>query len=31
VDIDTLELAIAKFEDEGKTAMLLAVNNVMEA
>ncbi len=31
LDIDPIELAIAKFEDEGKTAMLFAVNGVMEA
>lgn len=31
IDIDTIELAIAKLEDEGKTAMLMAANGTLEA
>ena len=31
VNISELEVSISKFEDEGKTAMLMAVNNAMEA
>ena len=31
INISDLEISISKLEDDGKTAMLLAVNNVMEA
>lgn len=31
IDLGTVEASIAKLEDDGKTAMLMAVNNIMEA
>ena len=31
INIGNLEASISRFEDDGKTAMLMAVNNVMEA
>ncbi len=31
IDLGTVEMTLSRLEDEGKTAMLMAVNNVMEA